>query len=36
MKHYNDNYAGEFPIWVAIEVSTFGTISNRDEVFHKR
>ncbi len=27
VKHYYENYNGEFPIWVAIEVASFGTIS---------
>ncbi|CQR58927.1 Abi family protein [Paenibacillus riograndensis SBR5] len=27
VKHYYDKYAGEFPIWVAIEVTTLGILS---------
>lgn len=26
VKHYNDNYDGEMPIWVAVEILTFGSL----------
>ena len=26
VKHYNDNYNGEMPIWVAVEILTFGSL----------
>ena len=27
VKHHNDKYGGSLPIWAAVEISTFGTMS---------
>lgn len=40
IKHYNEKYDGQFPIWVVVEMLTFGTISmlysNSDYEIKKR